>query len=103
MQILHPPQKPERPLLWNGCSYGIKNYGVRVIFNGITFLQNFTKLYQMDKKLIAGQTHRQDGDLISLHLSFRKVSWLKQYAWVHTSMYRCVGAPYMFCFWSDQN
>jgi hypothetical protein len=40
MQVLHPPQKLERPPFWNGCSYGIINYGVQVISNGMNFVQN---------------------------------------------------------------
>jgi len=45
MQVLHPPQKFERPPFWNGWSYGIKNYGVEVTFNDMTSLLNFMKIY----------------------------------------------------------
>jgi hypothetical protein len=44
VQVLHPPQKSERPPFWNGYSYGIKNYGVEVT-NGMTSLLNFIKIY----------------------------------------------------------
>jgi len=55
------PTSKVRPPFWNGCSYGIKNYGVEVIFNGMTSLLNFIKIYQLVQKLIGGggQTHRQ--------------------------------------------
>jgi hypothetical protein len=35
VQVLHPPQKFERPPFSNGYSYGIKNYGVEAAFNGM--------------------------------------------------------------------
>jgi len=57
----NPPQKFERPPFWNGCSYGIKNYGVEVTFNGMTSLLNFIKIYQLVQKLIGGQTDTQTG------------------------------------------
>jgi hypothetical protein len=68
VQILHPPQKFEYPPLWNVCRYGIKKYGVEVIFNGMTTLLNFLKVYQLVQKLMGAA--RQHGDLISLHFSF---------------------------------
>jgi hypothetical protein len=37
----HGPTLSERPPLWNGCSYSIKNYGGQVTFNGTTTLLNF--------------------------------------------------------------
>jgi hypothetical protein len=77
VQVLHPPQKFERPPFWNGCSYGIKNYGVEVTFNGMTSLLNFIKIYQLVQKFMGSRHTRQDGDLISLHVSFRKESRLK--------------------------
>jgi len=45
----------------------------------MTFLLNFIKIYQLVPKLMGRgrQAHRQDGDLISLHFSFGKESWLK--------------------------
>jgi hypothetical protein len=76
MQVLKSPQKCERPPFWNGFSYSIKNYSTEVIFNGMTSLLNFIKIYQLVQKLI-GQTHRQEGDLISLQFSFRNESKLK--------------------------
>jgi hypothetical protein len=87
LQVLHPRQKFERLPFWNGCSYGIKNYGIEVIFNGTTFLINFTKLNQFFEKLIGAHTdkqagththtHTKDGDFISLHFSFKKESGLR--------------------------
>jgi hypothetical protein len=52
VQVLHPPQKYERSLFWNGCSKGVRNYGVEFIFNGITCLLNFIKVYQLVQTLI---------------------------------------------------
>jgi hypothetical protein len=40
-------------------------YGFEVTVNGMTFLLNFIKIYQLVQKLLGG-TDRQDGDLISL-------------------------------------
>jgi hypothetical protein len=54
VQVLHPPQKFERPSFWNGWSYGIKKYGVEVTFNGMTFLLNFIKICQLVQKLLGG-------------------------------------------------
>jgi hypothetical protein len=61
VQVLHPPQKFERPPLWNGWRYGIKKYGVEVTFKGMTSLLNFIKIYQLVQKLLGGdtQTDRQ--------------------------------------------
>jgi hypothetical protein len=36
VKVLLPPQKCERPPLWNGWSYGIKNYGFEVTLNGMS-------------------------------------------------------------------
>jgi hypothetical protein len=57
---LHSPQKFEHPPFWNGCCYSIKNYGVDVIFNGMTSLLDFTKNYQFVQKSMGGadKTHR---------------------------------------------
>jgi hypothetical protein len=38
VQVLHPPQKYVRSPFWNGCSYGIRNYGFHITFNGTAFL-----------------------------------------------------------------
>jgi hypothetical protein len=57
--------------LIESCS--IKKYGVEVIFNGMTSLLNFIKIYQFVNKLLGGthkQTDRQTGDLISLTFLF---------------------------------
>jgi hypothetical protein len=40
VQVLRPPQKSERPPFLSGCSYGIKNYGIEVTFNGMISLLN---------------------------------------------------------------
>jgi hypothetical protein len=66
VQVLHPPQKFESLPFWNGFSYGIKNYGIKVTFNGMTSLLNSISL-PIGSKVDGGQTHRQDGDLISPH------------------------------------
>jgi hypothetical protein len=58
VQILHRPQKFERPPFWNGWRYGIKKYGVEVTFNGMTSLPYFINIYQLVQKLL-GATHRQ--------------------------------------------
>jgi hypothetical protein len=67
MQVLHPPKSFKRGSLWNGLSYGIKNYGVVVTFNAMTSLPNFMKIYHLVQMLLAGdtQTEREHGDLIS--------------------------------------
>jgi len=36
-------------------------YGVEVIFNGMAFLLNFIKVYQLIQKLIGEQTDTQTG------------------------------------------
>jgi hypothetical protein len=58
--------------IFNGCSCGIKNYDFRVIFNGMTSTE-FHKNLAIGSEVDMGvQTHRQDGNLISLHFSFRR-------------------------------
>jgi hypothetical protein len=57
----------KRPPFWNGSSYEIKKCGIQVIFNGISCLPNFMKIYRSAQKCLVGDT--QAGDLISL-LSF---------------------------------
>jgi hypothetical protein len=54
-------------------------YGVEVIFNGMTSLLNFTKIYQLVQKVLGGthrqtgrQTDRQTDDLISLIFLFKE-------------------------------
>jgi hypothetical protein len=71
VQVLHPPQKFERPPFWNAWRYGINKYGVEVIINGMTSLLNFIIIYQLVQKLLGG-THRQTGDLISLTFLFKE-------------------------------
>jgi hypothetical protein len=49
----------ERPPFWNGCSCGFKNYGIKVIFNDMTFLLNLKKNITVGSKVDRGQTHKQ--------------------------------------------
>jgi hypothetical protein len=56
LQVLHPPQRFERPPFWNGYVYSIKYYGVEVTFNGMTYLLNLIKIYQFYKLLGATDT-----------------------------------------------
>jgi hypothetical protein len=87
VQVLHPPQKFELPPFWNGRWYGIKKYGFEVTFNGMTYLLNFIKIYQLVQKFLGrtdrqtdgqtdrqtdGQTDRQTGDIISLTFLFEE-------------------------------
>jgi hypothetical protein len=76
VQVLHPPQKFERPPFLNGWSYGIRKYGVEVTFNSMTSLLNFIKIYQLVQKLLGEhidrQTDGQTGDLISLTFLFKE-------------------------------
>jgi hypothetical protein len=65
--VLHSPQKFERPQFWNG----VKNYGVEIIFTGLTSLLNFIKIYQMVQKLI-GDIHTDMMDILLASVSFRK-------------------------------
>jgi hypothetical protein len=52
--------------------YGIKKYGIKVTFNGMTSSLNFIKIYQLVQKLLGGHTDRQTGDLISLTFRFKE-------------------------------
>jgi hypothetical protein len=70
VQVLHPPQKFERPPFWNAWAYRIKKYGVEVTFNGIISLLHFIKIYQLVQKLLGRD--RQTGDLISLTFIFKE-------------------------------
>jgi hypothetical protein len=73
VQVLHPPQKSERPAFWNGWRYGVKKYGVEVAFNG-----KFHKNLSIGSNVIRGgtqtdgQADRQTGDLISLAFLFKE-------------------------------
>jgi hypothetical protein len=94
VQVLHPPQKFERPPFWNGWKYGIRKYRVEVTFNGMTSLLNFIKIYQLVQKLLGGthrQTDRQTGDLVSLTFLFKE-SRLKKPLFI-THSYALVDAP----------
>jgi hypothetical protein len=93
MQVLHPPQKFERPPFCNGWRYGVKRYGIEVTFNGMTSLLNFINIYHLVQKLLEedtqtdGRTDRQTGDLISLTFLFEE-SRLRNEVYVnHTKFY----------------
>jgi hypothetical protein len=74
VQFLHPPQRFERLPFCNGCSYGVKNYGVEVTSNGKTSILNVIKKLPIGLE-VDREAARQDGDLISLLLfPFRKES-----------------------------
>jgi hypothetical protein len=73
LQVLQPLQKFERSPFWNACSYGIKNYGNEVTFNGITSLANFIQLYHSFQKLIEGQIDRMTISLTYFFPLGRKV------------------------------
>jgi hypothetical protein len=63
----HPPQQFKGPPFWKGCSYGFKNYGFEITFNGMTSLLNFIQILYKSEVYRVGQTHRQDGDIIHHH------------------------------------
>jgi hypothetical protein len=54
----------------------LKTYRVEVSFNGMTSLLNFRKNLPIGSK-VDRSIDTQDGDLISLHFSFRKQSRIK--------------------------
>jgi hypothetical protein len=56
VQVLHLPQKFERPPFCNGWRYGIIKYGVEITFDGMTSLLNVIKIYQLVPKLLGGDT-----------------------------------------------
>jgi hypothetical protein len=61
-EVLHPPQKFERPPFWCGWSYDIKNYGFEITFKGIISARNFVKNLPVGSEVDRGvQTHRQTG------------------------------------------
>jgi hypothetical protein len=87
VQVLNPPQKFERSPFWNGWRYRIRKHGIEVIFNGMTSLLNFIKIYQLVQKLLGGtyrqtngQTGRQTGDLISLTFLFEESRLITGYS-----------------------
>jgi hypothetical protein len=51
---------------------GIKKYGVKVTFNGMTSQPNFIKIYKLVEKLLGWGAHRQNGNLISSTFFFKK-------------------------------
>jgi hypothetical protein len=61
----------ELPTFWNGSSYGIKNYGVKVTFNGMTSLLKFVKICQLVQELMGD---RQDINFIGPPFFYRKES-----------------------------
>jgi hypothetical protein len=97
VKVLHPPQKFVRPPFWNSWRYGIEKYGVEVIFNRMTSLLNFIKIYQLVQKLLGGdtQTDRQTGDIISLTFLFKE-SRLKKRWHVRFFVKFCKGAVRQF-------
>jgi hypothetical protein len=60
VQVLHLPQKFERPPFCNGWRCWIEKYGVEVTFSGMTSLLNLIKIYQFDQKLLGGDTQTAD-------------------------------------------
>jgi hypothetical protein len=56
VQVLHPPQKFERPPLWSAWRWGLKKYSVEVTFNGMTSLLSFIIIYQLVQNVIRGRT-----------------------------------------------
>jgi hypothetical protein len=71
VHVLHPPQKFERPPFWYGCSYGIKKIWRRGHHQWHDFPTEFHKILPSASKVDSGD-RQTDGDLISLHFSFRK-------------------------------
>jgi hypothetical protein len=64
-------QNFERPPFWNGCRYGIQNYGVEVTINGVKSLQNYIKICQLAQKFVGeGTGRRTDRMVISLEYYF---------------------------------
>jgi hypothetical protein len=59
MQVLHPPQKFERPPFWNAWWYRIRKCVVEVTFNDMTSLLNFIRIYWLVQILLCGDTDRQ--------------------------------------------
>jgi hypothetical protein len=51
---------------FNGCSYGIKNYGVEVTFNGMTSLLNVIKIYQLVQKFKGWEEWERNNMVIPL-------------------------------------
>jgi hypothetical protein len=99
VQVLHPPQKFERPPFWNGWRYGNKKYGVKVTFNGMISLLNLIKIYQLVQKLLGGtdiQTDRQTGYLTSLTFLFQESGLKRNYRSLDTRSLNeehCVWTP----------
>jgi hypothetical protein len=54
--VLHPLHIFELEQLENGWSYGIKNYRIEVIYNGIISIQNLIQIYQLVQKLLGENT-----------------------------------------------
>jgi hypothetical protein len=64
VEILNPSQKSERQPDWNGWSYESKFMDVEVTFNGMEFLLNFMKIYQLIRKLLVGNTDEQTDSMV---------------------------------------
>jgi hypothetical protein len=41
---------------WNSGSYDIENYGIQAIFNGMTSMPSFMKMYKNGSTFIIGNT-----------------------------------------------
>jgi hypothetical protein len=67
MQVLHLPQKFERPSFWNFLTYGIKNHGAGVSFNAMFFTLKSIKEHQVVQKLLGGtHTYRRTENMVIL-------------------------------------
>jgi hypothetical protein len=53
-EVLYLPQKLERPPLWNVWTYWIKEYDVRITFDGMTSLLNVIKSTNWFKNYYSG-------------------------------------------------
>jgi hypothetical protein len=72
VQVLHSPQKFERPPCGNGCGYSIENYGIEVALNGMISPLNFIEIYQLIQTLmgVGGGERHTGGIVISLTYIF---------------------------------
>jgi len=57
--VVHAPQESEHLSFWNLWSYGIKNYGVEAISNGMTTLPNFRKIGELVQQLMGTDTYTE--------------------------------------------
>jgi hypothetical protein len=76
VQVLHPPQKFERPPFWNAWWYRIRKCVFEVAFNGMTSLLNFVRIYRLLQILLCGDTDRQISlDTLSFFMDNRIKTW----------------------------